>query len=35
MEKHVQIFKTDTPIIGCVHLPALPGTPHYDPNLSF
>ena len=24
MEKHKQIFKTDKPIIGCVHLAALP-----------
>lgn len=35
MEKHKQIFKTDKPIIGCVHLAALPGTPHYDPTVSF
>lgn len=35
MEKHKKIFKTDKPIIGCVHLPALPGTPHYDPSMSF
>lgn len=35
MEKHKNIFKTDKPIIGCVHLPPLPGTPHYDPSFSF
>ncbi len=35
MENHKKIFKTDKPIIGCVHLTALPGTPHYDPSVSF
>ena len=35
MEKHRSIFKTDKPVIGCVHLTALPGTPHYDASVSF
>lgn len=35
MDNHKKIFKTDKPIIGCVHLIALPGTPHYDPSISF
>lgn len=35
MEKHINTFKTDKPLIGCVHLTALPGTPHYDPTVSF
>ena len=35
MEKHRSIFKTDKPVVGCVHLTALPGTPHYDASVSF
>jgi uncharacterized protein len=35
MQNHRQTFKTDKPFIGCVHLMALPGTPHYDRNISF
>jgi len=35
MKNHKHTFKTDKPIIGCVHLTALPGTPHYDANVSF
>lgn len=35
MKKHRETFKTDKPIIGCVHLTALPGTPHYDGSVSF
>ena len=35
MENHKKIFKTDKPIIGCVHLAALPGTPHYDSTATF
>lgn len=35
MDKHKEIFKTDTPMIGCVHLMALPGTPYYDPSIPF
>ncbi|GHV63825.1 sgc region protein SgcQ [Spirochaetia bacterium] len=30
MKKHRETFRTDKPVIGCVHLTALPGTPHYD-----
>jgi membrane complex biogenesis BtpA family protein len=35
LENHKNIFHTEKPIIGCVHLEALPGTPHYDPSISF
>ena len=35
LKNHKNIFRTGKPIIGCVHLEALPGTPHYDPSVSF
>lgn len=35
MQNHKNTFKTDKPVIGCVHLTALPGTPHYDGTVSF
>lgn len=35
MQNHKNTFSTDKPIIGCVHLTALPGTPHYDQTVSF
>lgn len=35
LQEHRNTFKTDKPIIGCVHLMALPGTPYYDPTISF
>lgn len=35
MQNHKHTFQTDKPIIGCVHLIALPGTPHYDKTVSF
>lgn len=31
---HKNIFKTDKPIIGCLHLMPLPGTPYYDASLT-
>ncbi len=34
LEKHREIFKTDKPIIGCVHLMAMPGTPYYDATVT-
>lgn len=34
LEKHKEIFKTDKPIIGCLHMMAMPGTPYYDSNIS-
>ncbi|NLC41421.1 MAG: hypothetical protein GX775_01005 [Erysipelothrix sp.] len=34
LEKHREIFKTDKPIIGCVHLMAMPGTPYYDASVT-
>lgn len=29
IENHKKIFNTDKPIIGCLHMMALPGTPYY------
>lgn len=29
-----ELFKTDKPIIGCLHLMALPGTPHYSSSVT-
>ncbi len=34
LNEHRNTFKTDKPIIGCLHMMALPGTPYYDPTLS-
>ena len=34
LNEHRNTFKTDKPIIGCLHMMALPGTPYYDPSLS-
>lgn len=34
IENHKNIFKTDKPIIGCLHLMPLPGTPYYDAGLT-
>ncbi len=34
MEQHREIFKTEKPIVGCIHLMAMPGTPYYDPDVS-
>ncbi|MCD4653075.1 phosphorybosylanthranilate isomerase, partial [bacterium] len=31
--KHLDLFKTHKPIIGCIHLLPLPGAPLYDGNL--
>lgn len=30
LEKHTEIFGVSKPIIGCLHLTAMPGTPYYD-----
>lgn len=35
MKEHYETFGVEKPLIGCVHLPALPGTPHYDKTVSF
>ena len=32
MERFTRVFKTPKPVIGMVHLGALPGTPLYDPD---
>ncbi|MEA5027213.1 MAG: BtpA/SgcQ family protein [Erysipelotrichaceae bacterium] len=34
LKQHEEIFKTKRPIIGCLHMTALPGTPYYDPSVS-
>lgn len=34
LEKHREVFKTDKPIIGCLHLMPMPGTPYYDSSIS-
>lgn len=34
MEEHQRIFKCAKPIIGCLHLMPLPGTPYYDKNIA-
>ena len=34
LQQHEQIFKTKRPIIGCLHMMALPGTPYYDSSIS-
>jgi membrane complex biogenesis BtpA family protein len=34
MEKHRKTFGVERPVIGCLHLQALPGTPYADPHLT-
>jgi membrane complex biogenesis BtpA family protein len=34
IESHREIFKTERPVIGCLHLMAMPGTPYYDPSVT-
>lgn len=34
LEKHLEIFKTEKPIIGCLHLMPMPGTPYYDSSIT-
>lgn len=34
MEKHRQTFGVEKPIIGCLHMMALPGTPFEDPEVT-
>lgn len=34
MEKHCGIFGAKKPLIGCLHLKALPGTPKWDPKFT-
>jgi predicted TIM-barrel enzyme len=33
MKNFKKIFKNDKPVIAMIHLPALPGSPLYDPKL--
>ena len=34
MQKFNSIFKVDNPIIGMIHLKALPGTPKFNNNIN-
>lgn len=34
LNSHRERFKTERPVIGCLHLMALPGTPYYDPTVT-
>jgi len=34
ISKHREIFKTDKPVIGCLHMKALPGTPLWNPDFT-
>ena len=34
MKEHKEVFKVDKPIIGCLHMMALPGTPFHDENVT-
>lgn len=34
MEKHRQSFGVERPVIGCLHMQALPGTPYADPDMT-
>jgi len=35
MEKHIETFGVARPVIGCLHMQALPGTPYADPAMTF
>ena len=35
MEKHRATFGVPRPVIGCLHMQALPGTPYADPKMTF
>lgn len=34
MEEHLKTFKVAKPVIGCLHMHALPGTPYAEPSLT-
>ena len=34
MQEHEELFGTKKPIIGCLHMMALPGTPYYDASVT-
>ena len=34
MKEHKEVFKVDKPIIGCLHMMALPGTPFHDEKVT-
>ena len=34
IESHRETFKTERPVIGCLHLMALRGTPYFDPSVT-
>ena len=35
MDKHYETFGVKRPVIGCLHMQALPGTPYADPEMTF
>ncbi len=35
LEQHKQTFGTAKPVIGCLHMMALPGTPYADPTVTY
>lgn len=35
MEEHAETFGTSKPIIGCLHMQPLPGTPYYSSEMTF
>lgn len=34
LEEHRKLFGKKRPVIGCLHMMALPGTPYYDPSVT-
>ena len=34
IDTHRQLFGTNRPAIGCLHLMAMPGTPYYDSSVT-
>ena len=34
IDSHRKLFGTDRPVIGCLHLMAMPGTPYYDASVT-
>ena len=34
LQQHKELFGVKRPVIGCLHMVALPGTPYYDPKIT-
>ncbi|MFI3284460.1 MAG: BtpA/SgcQ family protein, partial [Erysipelotrichaceae bacterium] len=34
LQQHEEVFGMKRPIIGCLHMMALPGTPYYDDSMT-